>query len=246
MKIRIAICDDEPVQGNIVKNYLEKYFNKKSIEIENLCFFSGEEILAYKNIHQIDIFILDMQMKELNGLLTGEGLREKNRNAVLIYITAYKDYAIEAYEVDAFRYILKPIQYEKLEKTMDAAIIRLNKEALISRIEKNEKAFDDMFLIRNDDGDLAIKYEEIYYFEKDGRKVIINKKGDNISFGGSIKSLLNVLPPYFIKVHQGYVVNIKYIREVRGIEIHLKNGVTIKGSRDKIRELKRLMLREEW
>ena len=119
--MRIAICDDE-------KSYIEKIkkdiksFQTHENEFEFSEFESGEEFIAEFSNDKYDLLILDIEMKDLNGLQTAEFIRQLDKNVILIFMTGYDKFVYQGYEVKAFRYILKnqpePIYFKQLSDTI--------------------------------------------------------------------------------------------------------------------------------
>ena len=123
--IRIAICEDEPVFLERLKNMaagiLVKYAAAYSIEV----FSNGTPLLTRGTF---DILLLDIEMQPYNGIELARKLRERHEEGRIIFITAYEQYAIEAYDVQAFHYLLKPVEEGKLEETLVKACDLLKKE----------------------------------------------------------------------------------------------------------------------
>lgn len=238
-KHTIAICDDEPIQVDTLKIYIEEYINKNKIAAEFVCFNSGEEIIRCSKIKAIDILFLDMQMSGLDGIETAKLFREKNNKALLIFVTAYKDYVMKAFEVDTFRYLIKPVENNELKMVMEKIISRINNR-------KKRKETNDSLCISFNQKQIIIKYCDVYYFEKFLHKIIVHAITQKYEFYCTFKKILNMLPDYFIQVHQGYIVNTKYIKEIDGLDIILDNDNKIKASRNRIKGVKKFYLNKQW
>ncbi|WP_300278631.1 LytR/AlgR family response regulator transcription factor, partial [Peptacetobacter sp.] len=113
---KIAICDDELLQREELKGYIYKVFEEVKEELELLIFKSAEDVLKEKDIlKDTDIFILDIKMDEVSGMDLAKIIRKENDISEIIFITSLVDYIQEGYIVRAYRYLLKPINYEELK-----------------------------------------------------------------------------------------------------------------------------------
>ncbi|MBQ1598780.1 MAG: response regulator [Lachnospiraceae bacterium] len=106
--LRIAIVDDEAVFRRRIGDFVERYLASKTIEYEVELYDSGREITKLGSaIRKFDIFFLDIDMKDVNGIETAKAIRKFSENAYIVFVTAYIDYSIEGYKVNAIRYVLK-------------------------------------------------------------------------------------------------------------------------------------------
>ena len=156
--IRIAICDDEKEIQLLIEEYLH---NILKIEYEIEKYSSGEELLQ-ANFKDIDILLLDIQMGKLNGMDTARKIREVDNKMEIIFLTSLIDYVQEGYEVRAYRYLLKPIELEELNKHLSACI---------NEIEKNKNHY---ILIKNKSNTYKIYSNEITYIEVQKKEMIIH------------------------------------------------------------------------
>ena len=112
---RIVICEDDLSQRELLKGFLYKVFEEIQEDLDLIEFESGEEALLEEVILKgIDIFFLDIQMNGLNGMDVARRIREFDNNVEIIFTTSVLDYVCEGYEVNAYRYMLKPIEYLSL------------------------------------------------------------------------------------------------------------------------------------
>ena len=112
--IKIAICEDEKEQQDLLKTHINQIFKDLPIKYSLYTFNSGEELL--KNYPKnIDVFLIDIQLNEINGMDTARKIRETDNKAEIIFITSLIEYALEGYEVRAYRYLIKPVKYDDLK-----------------------------------------------------------------------------------------------------------------------------------
>ena len=118
--IFIGVCEDNSLHLNLVKGYIDDFFNEFN-NYEVLEFVSGEDLLSnYPN--NIDLLFLDIQMNGLNGMDVARRIREFDNNVEIIFTTSVLDYVCEGYEVNAYRYMLKPIEYNIFKNNMGKCI----------------------------------------------------------------------------------------------------------------------------
>lgn len=122
--VNIAICDDDVKFAGRLEEMLIDYAKKCQIKIKIEVFLDGLELLeSIKNQKELyDIIFLDIEMKDLNGIEVAKKIRSFDERCLIIYVTSYQSYAIEAYEVQPFRFIVKPINESILYKYWEAAL----------------------------------------------------------------------------------------------------------------------------
>jgi len=159
---------------------------------------SGEELLEKIKDERFDIFLLDIQMGGLNGIEIAKKIREKDNEAIIVFMTGYRKYTLEAFEINAFHYLIKPIMPEKFRNLMKRVLKRFH-EIKVHR-ENTQK-----FILKTQSMIMKIDYKDILYFEKDFRKIKIYTVKGNYDFYGSFKALLTELDQnIFIRCHQSY------------------------------------------
>lgn len=218
-KTRCLIVDDEPLALKVLENHIESI---PHLEIVGSCFnaFAAIEILQH---HQpVDLMFLDIQMPKLIGTSFLRTLRNPPK---VIFTTAYKEYAVEAFELDAVDYLMKPVTLERLIKAVNKI-----------GVEKMPVVVDDQKILepegfayfRSDRKMIKVKYDEILYIEsmKDYVKVV-RTKDKPLLVKQSISSLEEMLPANkFVRIHRSFIVSIQKITaftnhdiEIGGIEI---------------------------
>lgn len=213
---KIAICDDEISQTSIIEAEVLKLFSllDKAVEID--IFYSPESLInnvtKLNNMYQI--IFLDIEMGQLDGVETAKILREYDRDFLLVFITSYTSYMLSSFEVQPFRYILKPLQFDLFSK-----IIKDINEELDNRND---------FLFYNAGRDkFQLRMKDIVCItSQNGRKVRVSLTDNKVvEFYDKIKSIYNGLPKsYFVRVNSGTIINMNFIHSVIGDEIQLENG----------------------
>jgi DNA-binding LytR/AlgR family response regulator len=224
--IRIAVCEDENAQLNLIEEQLIDLFKERDEKYKILKFKSGEELL--ENFpEKVDIFLLDIQMYKTSGMDVARSIRAReNKSSEIIFITSLVDYMQEGYEVRAYRYLLKPIKYEDLKKHISSCI----KEVY----EKNK------YLLIKIKGDaFKLKLSEITHIEVRREYVTIN----TVSNTYEIKSAMNNIEKdinsnSFYRCHKSFLVNLEYIESIKQYVAILENKVEVPISRYKVKSTK--------
>lgn len=179
------------------------------------------------NAEEIDILFLDISMGDEDGMTVAKQLRsqmESKKEAVwgslplLIFVTGYPEYMQEAFSVNAFQYIVKPIQESNFEQVF-AQTIREYQYLMAKKKEKPKEV-----LVRNGNRTRSVSADDIYYIESSNRKVTLYLRHEKIEYYDKISSLESELKPDFFRIHKGYLVNIKYVERYDRTEVKMRNG----------------------
>lgn len=218
--LQIAVCDDEQRMGEYVKQLIEKRLGTND-SYKVSVFSSGRQLLDAST--QFDIFFLDIDLKDINGIDMARQLRQ-NSGAVIVFVTALKEYVFDAFDVQAFQYLLKPIDEKKFFQVLDRALRECGhgkSEPLVIRVKG---------VYRN------IPKDNIIYAENEARKVILYLKEEQITYYAKMSELEILLGNQFFRCHRGYLVNLKEVSGYDTGNIQLKNGETILMAKQKYSE----------
>lgn len=230
--MKVAICDDELSHCGTLERYLmkisEKYINL-TVDID--VYQSGEEMLRVIETEKArpQILFLDMEMDGMNGIETARKLRDRNRSMLIIYVTSYDKYTMDSFEVSPFRYLLKPVDYERIEQVFSAAVDEiLNNHA-------------SLFFKRNNE-QVQINCEEIIsIISENGRmlRVITREEQPEDLFYAKLKDIEKQLNPFvFVKVNQGTIINLNFVHIISSEEVHLTSGEMVPISRGRKKAVK--------
>lgn len=223
--INIAICDDELYYRTEIKDILKSLLSSYSINYNIYEFSSGEELLD-KYPKDLDILIMDIQMKIINGMDTARKIRLFDENLEIIFMTSFAEFMQEGYEVKAYRYILKPINERKISKSILSCINEIMKKRN-NYITINVKNYID-----------RIKIDSIIYIETDRPNILIYTHDKMYTTKMSISKMEKVLSEYgFFRCHNSYIVNLKLVESVNGNTVVVK-GKDIPISKYRIKDLK--------
>ncbi len=210
--MKIGICDDEKETRQMLKGKVMKLYPQADI----LLYESGEELL-YGELP--DILLLDIQMQGKSGIEAAEELRKKDRQLIIIFVTAIEDYVFQAFDVDAFHYLVKPISDEKFSKVLQKAAERFEK----TEAEKEKQKTPSLF-ITTCGTHITVKFEDIVYAEVFDRKVTIHTMDSDIEYYGKLKDLEKKAGEGFYRSHRSYLVNFNFIRKYDATTIYMKKG----------------------
>lgn len=229
--IKFAICDDESFVVEELSQYISKYMeNVQAPAYEVKCYSSGRSLL--ESGRGFDVIFLDIQMEQPDGMETARILRQQDNHSLLIFITALKEYVFDSFEVQAYDYLLKPIGYARLKRTLDRAITTLKAQTSQRIVVQRGAAYE------------VIPLSEILYCEVQGRKIYIHKKDGKVTdYYDKLNNFEQHVDSRFFKCHRSYLVNLDYVRGIREGQAILPGDNAIPVSRLRERELSEALLR---
>jgi len=214
MKIKCVIIDDEPLAIKVIENHLKEFQNFEVIETFN----STIQALPLLEKGNVDALFLDINMPKMNGLDFAEIINSKTN---VIITTAYREYAVESFDLNVLDYLVKPIPFNRFLKTINKITqqVYLQKgETQKEEDEEDEESKNDSFIFLKVDKKLVkIKFETILYIEslKDYIKVFTTT--DNYLIHKSLTSIAEELPKNnFIRIHRSYTIAIDKIKSLEG------------------------------
>ncbi len=212
--INCVAIDDEPLALEVLKKYICKLPNLQLL----MTFSDAIEAVAYLQKNQVDLLFLDIQMPDINGFQLYNNLANK---PMVIFTTAYKEFAVEGFEVDAIDYLLKPFNLARFEKAVTKALSRENSK------EKEETPSQYLY-IHADYKMVKIPFAEIIFMEAldDYVKVVTGTQSYLTLL--SMKKMLDKLPKkQFIRIHRSYIVAIDKITFLQYRKIGLPNNLEL-------------------
>ncbi len=231
--IHIAICDDEAYIADKISELVTRFFDRKKLKIAVSRFLSGEDLL--KHDKDFDILFLDIQMKGLDGMETARRLRAQNHNGFLIFVTILKEMVFQSFEVQAYDYLVKPIQDKYFEMTMERLLVSMQRAD-----GHNSRA---RLLIQRGYESRLIAFDEIVFSEIIDRKVYLHlRSGDVIDYYDRIENLETKLDHRFFRCHRSYLINLNYVRGYKNGMAYMTGGLTVPVSRLRGREFSHVIL----
>jgi len=228
--MRIAICDDEKNIRELIANKVTKQYP----EAEIVFFSCGEELLLADK--SIDILFLDIQMSGRNGMDTARELRKKDKDVILIFVTAVEEFVFQAFDVGAFHYIVKPIEDAKFIGVLHKAVDELSSKCKDVNEEK------ERYLMINSGGvHTKVVFDDIVYAEVFNRKIVIHKLNDTIEYYGKMSDLESLVGDSFFRPHRAYLINFKYVEKYDASTIYLEKGSVLMAKQNYPEFVKRYM-----
>ena len=228
--LKIAVCDDEEYYLRKIAESLRKEFAKKSI-CDYLMeeYTSGVELLKADNLPFYDIIFLDINMPGENGMRTAEKIREIRPEVILVFITAFVDYAVEGYKAEAIRFLLKDMLEHSLPECVDAIARKLSLQTC--KVKCNEKGREK-----------EIPVSWICFIESKAHKLLFHLAGagaEKYSKYGKLDHMADILSEYgFLRIHKSFLVNIKNVDEIVNYTVRLKDGRQLPIPREKFGQIK--------
>lgn len=216
----IAICDDEAAFRKHIQEYLHKYQQYRHLHFHTVEAQSGQQLLNIAD-NSLDIIFLDIKMKQMDGMQTARRLREKNHHVQIIFMTSAPEYALEGYKVNAFDYLVKPVNYRSFCEMMDHLLKRLARES-------------DCLRIKNNDSINKIYISSIIYIETFQRNLLIHTPETNYISHEKLGIMEKKLADKgFFRCNSGYLVNLAFVDQLDRQEnlLHLSSGDCISVSR---------------
>lgn len=207
--MQVAVCDDEKILYEELCLYLNEYSRIKGEPILTYYFSNGHELLA--SDLNFDLIFMDYQMDDINGLETSQRIRAKDKNITIIFLTSYPQIVFKSFEVDTFRFLVKPIKKLKLFKALDDFL-----ESMDS---------DEYLLINIKENTYKIRISQIIYVEAKGKHCVIRTEDDFYEINKYLKEIEKMLPHnLFIRTHRTHIVGFLHIDNYDNKTIYFDNG----------------------
>jgi DNA-binding LytR/AlgR family response regulator len=205
--MRCLIIDDEPASRKILINYIS---DTEELTLIGECKDALEARILLKET-KADLLFLDINMPRLSGIDFIKTLKEP---PAVIFTTAYSEFALDGFELDAVDYLLKPFSFERFLKAVEKA----------SRVLQSDPTEDSYISVKSDGKLYRINFDEIHFAESAGDYVTLHTNDHKITFYATLKDFNEQLPSHlFCRIHRTYVVAIKRINFIEGNLVHLGN-----------------------
>lgn len=238
--MKAIIIDDENKARRLISTLVREQCPEITALLEASDLESGVALIKE---HQPDIVFLDIEMPGHSGLQIAEFFEPNEMNFQIIFITAYNEYAIQAFKLSAIDYLLKPIDSQELKNAIDKAKKAIDKNSITDKLDDLKKVFHQLSLNRMvldvPKGILFVSHDDILLFEADGMYTkVYMKNNESQLICKPLKHFVDQLQdkPIFYKPHRSYLVNLKYIKELSkkdGFHLIMENNKTIPISKEK-------------
>lgn len=213
--LNIAICDDLESDRQALTHMIKNYCNNYNLEIELSTYKNGNKLLSDFTPQKFKLIFLDIYMNDKNhitGIEIAKQIRLHDKECIIVFMTTSKDHALEAFEVEAMQYLIKPVTYDKIKHILD----------------KCQKLFSDqMRFIKVSSNGLSIKilFKNIYYIEVFDKTCFIHTKHKVIKTYTCLSKLWEALGGTpFLRCHRSYIINMCYVDSICTNDFLLKNG----------------------
>lgn len=223
--MKIAVCDDEEEFNKRTVKLIRSMLKKTEDYKITIC-ASGEELLETYRREPFDIIFLDIEMEGMNGMDTARQLREKDENVIIVFLTSYEEFALEGYEVNAYRYLIKKqpeYVYKKQFKSIFQEYFQKHKYFVIS--DRNNIA--------------RIYLKDICFFEVLNKKIIVHTMTNTYEYTGKLSEVESQLADdaSFIRSHKSYIINIAQVDTIGNTDITMKNTENVRMSRKRKKDV---------
>lgn len=227
----IAVCDDEPEDCQFISQLAREILEHEGIRCAISTYSNGTDLLnTISSGTKFAILLLDVLMEELDGMELAAKLREQGNHTAIIFISCNRELALRGYEVEAVRYLAKPLNREKL------------REALLHccRTQTSQKEL----LLPTHGGKIKIRPSDIIFAETWNRGVMLHLKNDKKECNIKISELSSMLAEQqFVFCHRTILVNLSFVRSIRRCELELESGKVLPISKYRQREVKGRLMR---
>jgi len=210
--IQCAIIEDEPLAQNILKKYIEDH---PALELKAVC-NNAEEAQKVLLRQDVELLFLDINLPKLSGV---SFLKTLPHQPLVIFTTAYPEYAVEGFELDAIDYLLKPFSFERFLKAANKAVQQLNKKEIA------EQTSPSFIFLKADKKVHKVNLDDILYLEAAGDYIKVVTGSGQYIVNDTLKSLQDELPPVqFIRVHKSYIISRNKIKFFAGNYVKVGNA----------------------
>ena len=231
--LRIGICEDDTVQKEYLVKQIEEYFQEIEKSVMVTAFESAEELLFhYPEKLPFDCVILDIRMKQMDGMELAERIRRMDASMKTIFLTGDRDYVFDGYKVGAVRYIMKP--YKKRDLVEALACVEESVEASLT---------EETVYLMYQGSSLKLVKSDILYAQVQGHYMDLYTMNENYNYKETMKNIRETLcDDYFVMANRSVLVNLQHVDKITRTECFLENGTKLSVSRGCYESLNRAFL----
>lgn len=234
--IKIAICDDEQCFYDSIHRYINGYMSHRREECEVNIFSSGEELLGkVEALREYTIIFMDINMQGMSGYDAALEIRKYNKDAFIVFVTAYLDYSTEGYKVGAIRYLIKDALLEdRITECMNAIFDKIGE-------------MDAKMAVEFSEGLKIFLPDDVVYVESRRHYMMFHFCGncENATYKvrGAFSDYIERLGGRFIRIHRSYLINARHVSVVKPDGVRMSNGDVLPISRTKYNDIKNAIFR---
>lgn len=229
-QIKIVLVDDEQLQLDYMERMIKKAGDRLGIEIEIYQYLSGEAFLfALEDYPTWELAFLDIEMEGINGMEVARNIRKKAPQLELVFATAYAEYAVEGYEVQALDYLLKPINLEKITRVLERFLEKQPVEAAYTLVEVDGEA-------------TRLNLDHIIYSEANMGEITVVLEKETLNLKMGLAEFEKQLDERFVSPHRSYLVNLQFVSRLLKKDVQLTNGEVIPLSRRRTKDIQKAFI----
>ena len=211
--MKIAVCDDD----RTTRDQIASLIREQEPNAEVITFEVGEDMI--KSQENFAVYFLDVEMKEISGIDVAKHIREREKRgrekSIIIFITGYREYMEDAFDVNAFHYLVKPVDEKKFNNVFNRAL----KEVSVKTKQKKLSV-----IVKHNGMQKKVLLKDIYYIESSNKKVVFRTKDGKLDTYGRMDDWETELGDSFYRCHRGYLVNLEKIIAYNANTIDVING----------------------
>lgn len=213
--MKIGICDDDSFFTKEIRNRLSAFrTDTEGFDISD--FSSAEELIEhYKSGGYFDILFIDIEMKGISGIEAAEIIRALGPRTIIIFVSAHSDYIFEAFRIEALHFLVKPVKDREFNEVFLRAL-------------KKYRAVNASIILKWESTRNKIQIDKISYVEGYRRHLCVHTATGVYEAVGKLSEMYGILSPHgFVRVHQGFIVNMNYIKSFKTDEVELTDGTRV-------------------
>jgi len=221
--IIIGICDGDTAVRVMLSDFIRRYKDETGLNVQVLSYDNGEKLLRHYPF-EMDLIFLEIPFTKMNGIEIARRIREVDAHVGIVFLTTVLNHVLEAYDVQANNYLIKPLRYTRFLKEVEQA--------------RTRRGHNRFFIETNDNGVYKIYTKSICYIETEERNTRIHTETDTILSYKRMKEHEQALfEPYFIRCHTSFIVNLLFFEKIEQNDIILLSGERIPVSRNRKKDV---------
>lgn len=223
INMRIAVCDDEELFRIEFKSVLDKVLINAEYDIDT--FSGGSSLYEAFLINPFDLVFLDIEMPGIDGITLAKRLRAVSENVQIVFLTSHIEYALEGYEVNALRYLVKPVDMNKLSEVL--------------KYIQDKKNNSRQIMIKQEGEDIVIDISDVIYMESMDKNVrIVTSKSEYITRYNISDYEEELKNSGFLRIHRGYLISLSKVKKIVKNDVVMDGDISLPVSRSNIKTLK--------
>ena len=221
--MRIAVCDDEELFRIEFKSVLDKVLINAEYDIDT--FSGGSSLYEAFLKNPFDLVFLDIEMPGIDGITLAKRLRAVSENVQIVFLTSHIEYALEGYEVNALRYLVKPVD--------------MNKLSVVLKYIQDKKNNSRQIMIKQEGEDIVIDINDVIYMESMDKNVrIVTSKSEYITRYNISDYEEELKNSGFLRIHRGYLISLSKVKKIVKNDVVMDGDISLPVSRSNIKTLK--------